>query len=110
MSSMSKSTIPAIKQVYALECYTVRLVWDDNTTSCVDLREWLNKSDSFAPVLADEKVWKSIRVGGWGGYIEWERCEMEVPSSTLCHLHLEQAERPYGEKSSKHGCNATSFP
>ncbi|WBF67586.1 DUF2442 domain-containing protein [Desulfovibrio subterraneus] len=88
---MPKQIIPAIADVKAEKPYVARVTWDNGITAFIDLTDWLNKSRWFAPVLENPAVWSTIRPGGWGGYIEWEGCEMEVPSSTLWRLHLEQA-------------------
>lgn len=88
---MPKQTIPAIKAVSAEAPFVARITWDNGITAFVDLAEWLRKSQWFAPVMEDNTIWSTIRTGGWGGFIEWDGCEMEVPSSTLWRLHLEQA-------------------
>lgn len=87
---MPKQLIPAIREVTAERPFVARITWDNGVTAEIDLVEWLHKSAWFAPVLNTPAVWPTIRTGAWGGYIEWEGCEMEIPSSTLWRLHMEQ--------------------
>lgn len=54
-------TSQAITTIKAVRPYVVRVTWDSGVTASVDLAEWLNKSEWFAPVLNDPAVWMSIR-------------------------------------------------
>ena len=87
---MPKTSIPQMTKATALKPYIARITWDNGTTADVDLSEWLHKSGWFKPVLESDEVWKTLTLGEWGWDIEWTGCEMEVPSTTLWRLQLEQ--------------------
>ena len=79
-----------MREATALNPYIVRIVWENESVSEIDLHEWLNKSKWFSPVLESDAVWNSLHVDEFGWNIVWNGCEMEIPSATMWRLYQEQ--------------------
>ena len=65
-----QKTPPRLKAVEALENYRIKLVWNNNQVSQVDLTEPIFTLKSLS-VLQDRDFFKTVRLGEWGWSIVW---------------------------------------
>ena len=67
----------------------VAVAWKDGTEHGIDLTGWFSGSPLFAPLLADDALFATVRVGEWGSALHWTD-DLEIPDDVLWTLGLEQ--------------------
>ncbi|MGE0259911.1 MAG: DUF2442 domain-containing protein [Alphaproteobacteria bacterium] len=80
---------PNIRAVAAGNDCAVLVTWRGGAESLVDLGEHLATYAIFAPLRADDELFRQVAVGEWGWCIAWSE-DMEISSDTLWRLALEQ--------------------
>ena len=68
---------------------TVTVAWKDGTEHRIDLTRWFSGSPLFAPLLADDALFATVRVGEWGSALHLTD-DLEIPDDVLWTLGLEQ--------------------
>jgi len=67
----------------------ITVTWKDGTEHGIDLTGWFSGSLLFAPLLADDALFVTVRVGEWGSALHWTD-DLETPDDVLWALGLEQ--------------------
>jgi hypothetical protein len=64
--------IPRIRGVKPLKARVVSVAWDDGTKSLVDLMPALASHKGFVRLRTDNRLFRTVSVGEYGGYLRWE--------------------------------------
>ena len=80
---------PNIRSVSAASERAVVITWRGGAESVVDLREHLAAYLIFAPLRADDELFRRVAIGEWGWCIAWSD-DMQISSDTLWRLALAQ--------------------
>jgi len=78
---------PNIKAVRAMDGRSLLITWRGGTESLVDLGGFLPEYEVFAPLVRDDDLFRSARIGEWGWCLYWSD-DMEISSDTLWRLAL----------------------
>ncbi len=81
--------IPNIKQVRPGADRLLIITWRGGAESTVDVSGLLAAFALFAPLSADDALFRSVAVGEWGWCVHWSD-DMEIAADTLWRLALEQ--------------------
>lgn len=80
---------PNVRAVQVAKDRRLVVTWKGGAESVIDLSRHLAEYAIFAPLRADDGVFRKIRVGDWGWCVHWSQ-DMEISSDTLWRLALEQ--------------------
>lgn len=81
--------MPNIRAVRADKGRSLAITWKGGAESVVDASRHISDHAVFAPLRADDDLFRSVKVGEWGWCVHWSD-EMEIAADTLWRLALEQ--------------------
>jgi hypothetical protein len=80
---------PNITGVRADRDRCIIVTWKGGAESLVDLSQHLSEYAVFAPLRADDDLFRATQVGEWGWCVHWSD-DMEISADTLWRLALKQ--------------------
>lgn len=80
---------PNVRAVRAGKGRSLAIAWKGGAESIVDVSRHIADYAVFAPLRADDDLFRSAEVGEWGWCVRWSD-EMEISADTLWRLALEQ--------------------
>ncbi len=81
--------LPRIRAVNAGQGRNLILIWRGGVESTVDVSRLLSDYAIFAPLRADDDLFRRVELGEWGWCVHWSD-DMEISADTLQRLALEQ--------------------
>ena len=81
--------MPTIRAVRAAQERSLAITWKSGAESVVDVSRHIADYAVFAPLRADDDLFRSVKVGEWGWCAHWSD-EMEISADTLWRLAPEQ--------------------
>jgi DNA-binding XRE family transcriptional regulator len=83
-------SIPRIQSAEPLEPFCLRVVWTDGSEGVVDLAPHFEANRKFfVPLLEEPGLWEAMELDELAYHVAWGE-GMEVPTTLLRRLHLEQ--------------------
>ncbi|MBK1618546.1 hypothetical protein CKO42_08855 [Lamprobacter modestohalophilus] len=79
-----------LRALEALPASRLRLTYADDQTLEVDLSDWIETTRALAP-LKDKTLFAQAKVGFFGHSVDWIEDELDLGSSNLRNLAIEQA-------------------
>ena len=78
-----------ILEVHPGNGYSLRIIWEEGTSSEIDLLPWIQGNVRLAP-LSDLGFFRRAEVGEFGATVTWEGERFEIDALHLGYLELEQ--------------------
>ncbi len=83
------SGTPNIRTIRADAGLGVVVGWKGGAESTIDLSDHLRRYAAMAPLIGDDRLFRSVSVGDWGWSAHWTN-DIEISSDALMRLALEQ--------------------
>lgn len=73
----------------AEEAQTLAIAWKSGAETVVDISHHIGRYAAFAPLRADDELFRHVKRGDWGWCAHWPE-DMEISADTLWRPALEQ--------------------